>query len=954
MKSSLNKRSTFGRRLLLGTSIFALVGSLGAFAASCGSVLPDITPGYCGNRVIEPLQGEDCDDELTGKCGAPGSYAPCRYICDEPSDCDPGYGCGLDGICRQSGGLSEFPFSIGATGARQLLSGDFDGDGRDEIVTADGNVATVHFLTTEGFIASSQSFPYTGVTPAIGDVNGDGYSDLALALDHTMSVWLGQEDRTLIPQSLPLMYSNRGTQRIVPLGTYTGDGYVLALTEGVGVGPASFIQFMPDGSYARKPITGIPLPGANLKGAIATRGIVDGLQPCALIAGEIEALLESQVAMVKRCKGTDAFTTLWNISLKPGAKPWAGVYLHDTDNDGIEELIYGVSTNNGAVKELLVDKFDGMGMPVKMPDPFLQHDPGNCMPDGILASEPLAVADLNGDGQVDFVDSRGLLLSNNKLNPKPYKRICHAYKSFDPMSPQKIDISWTSAVVGNFNGDKWPDVLAARKNLNIIDLWTWKPEGLTTIPISVPAPVQDLVAGDLDGDTITDVAFRIVPPVGDSLGPTPIFAIFGNPSALPSAPQPVGVIRGVKQLLMGRLQGENQIEESDVFDDLLVLADEWDKPGADPTGESPLTLIRGSSTRSLGAPLILQSKTRPPVPPGMDMPKPEYVPITGMVISDFGLPVNYTDPLELDPSTIVVAAERQLWTAGFRPDGSSYQITSDNGAGNGELLLVPVDAVRLPFPEEIGESIDEKTLIPVETTQMAVFADSDEGPGIWFIEQIGTDMFMGSPEDATSFVDHIPQLPRATKPDVPYVFADLDANGRRDVVLVAEQQLEDLSYESTIVVYWNGDEKLESRAFSLFDQTPLLFDPPFVQLADGGAGSGGMGMGGMGDDPIGMLDAKRILDIAAINYDNDKYLELAILTRGGIYIADLSVTEIKSTTNSPETKFERTLDLIPDNPIARVQGGDALLTIDANSDGIDDLVVGDPGKLLLFFGAERQ
>lgn len=936
MKSFSNKNLSFRRRLLWGTGFLSLVGSLAVMAASCGT-LPDITDGQCGNYVVEPKSGEACDEEVTGKCGSPISYAPCQFICNDEISCAPGYGCGLDGVCRRSGGLSESPISIGAIGAQQLLRGDFDGDGRYEIVAANGNVATVHFLTTEGFVSASRSFPYTSGTPVIGDLDGDGLDDMVLSLESAVAIWLGQEDRTLIPQTHPIMYAKKSTQRLIPLGTYLGNEFILALTDVMGPDAASFIQFSADGGHKLTPVMNNGLKVGKIHGTVATKAIKNGQgKECGLTVVEFEGVI-GRVTAGQRCEGDSFIDPVWEITLDAGNKPWAGVYLRDIDNDGADELLYGVDT--GFYQTLLVDELDANGKPALAPVPYLNHEPGNCMNSPAqLASVPLAIADLNGDGHVDFVDSRGVLLSNSVASAKPYQRFCHSYAFVDPMAPMQIQESWTSAVVGDINGDGIADLIAARKNENRLDWWTWKPDGLATVTISVAAPMQDLVAGDLDGDTITDVAFRIVPPPGDTLAPTSIYAMFGNSLALPSVPQSVGAIRGVKQLVISRFQGQNQLGDSDLYDDLLILADEWAEPGQPATGEAPLTLIQGNPARTLVAPLLLQENTRQDLdlgPGGSTSPDRE---ISGMVISDFGLPFEYNDPLGLTPSNIVIASGKKIWTAGFNRDGSSVIAKDNLELGNLAILMAPVD------------DLDTSTTTPylVQTTKMALFEGSMEGPGLRFMDQIGTNQFTDPTN--TEFLDPKVRLPSAALPKAPNVFADLDADGKRDLVMIGEAPMMGSENPQSISIYWAGSAKAQSVPFDLKEQTVFYFEPTAGGFGpDGGMGGAG-GMGGM----AGMMGVSPIQDIAALNYDDDVFLELAILTREGIYIAKLDpfVTTDKAT--GSQVVSQRMLQFLNGGaPIARALGGEALVTIDANSDGIDDLVLGEPGKLLLFFGAER-
>ena len=90
---------------------------LGLIAVVLGGCeqLPAIqADGRCGNRILEPNQGEDCDNgDSSGLpdgtlCGLPGTVSACRFVCQPAEmpgqppvvECPTGYACGNDTICR--------------------------------------------------------------------------------------------------------------------------------------------------------------------------------------------------------------------------------------------------------------------------------------------------------------------------------------------------------------------------------------------------------------------------------------------------------------------------------------------------------------------------------------------------------------------------------------------------------------------------------------------------------------------------------------------------------------------------------------------------------------------------------------------------------------------------------------------------------------------------------------
>src|SRR5689334_15139509 len=89
-------------------ALAALAGLVVA-AAACANLEP-MAHDVCGNAVIERDAGEDCDThvfEAGVRCAEAGEAHACRYVCGAESVCPTGWGCGNDGVCRESTGRFE-------------------------------------------------------------------------------------------------------------------------------------------------------------------------------------------------------------------------------------------------------------------------------------------------------------------------------------------------------------------------------------------------------------------------------------------------------------------------------------------------------------------------------------------------------------------------------------------------------------------------------------------------------------------------------------------------------------------------------------------------------------------------------------------------------------------------------------------------------------------------------
>jgi hypothetical protein len=924
-------RLSLRRRVLFGTTLLALGGFLATGVASCVT-LPDIDPSKCGNSVLEPENGEACDVD-SALCGSPSSIGACRFLCDYQDDagiqCPTGFGCGLDGICRKSNGLTDSPISIGGGGIQKLMSGDFDGDGRLDVVAVGFSTADVHFLTTEGNIERTVTLPNDMGLPGVGDVNGDLLSDIVLSFDRSVGVLLGQEDRSFAPQSYTAMFVAPKTKKLVPLGAYSTDAVILAFGDVGGDTSVEFIKLNAEGGHERKPATMMPVSG-TLVGEVATKGATISNIACGITAFEVgsKGVFPARLVVGSRC-GTDDVVP--NVTPLPGVEPWGGAYFAKKDNDNVAYLFFGVTNGNPSLKVIKTDMAGVAGAP----ENFLDYEAGNCIESiPSLASEPLAVGDLNGDSYPDFVDSRGILLYNpNKA--KQFTRICHSYSFTDPMDLEKTSVSWTHAVIGDFNGDGLDDVLGSRVGEGVLDLWTWQSGGFNTIPISVGDRVDELVTGDFDGDTIADAAFRFAAPpdmgmgMGGKTPPTPLFAMFGNPLSLPSPPQSLGFLDGMKHIAAGRIKGISSAGQPDILSDLVVLSE-----GNETNQTMPLTLFQGNITRNLAAPLSLQRDSTTLEVKSTDT-------VFGVFISKFGVPacdrfnssamMTMTDTPPEPSSIVALGSSGSIWLAGCKADGSSLPAQEKLKLGNGSFLFAPVDralnndalAVFMsnpPFDDGMGMGMDRLL-------------------GLGTIEYQGGTEFSDLPKQLSGISSDI-RLPKAeilkaeTLLNVPFAFADLDNNGLRDVILTGKT-----GTQRKIFIFWNGDANDLSGNITANSTTMTEYKfNPNVQPSR--------------SDSKSRADESDIMDVVGINFDDDQLGELAILTQEHVYIAKPSrveLTEVQTEGSAPLT-----LPLLFGNQaFADIRGGKALLSIDANSDGIDDLIVADSGKLLLYIGTER-
>jgi hypothetical protein len=133
--------------------------------------------------------------------------------------------------------------------------GDFNGDGKLDLVTANSLDYTVSVLLGNGggTFGSSVSYP-VGIEPqsvAIGDFNGDGKPDIVAANigSNTVSVLLGNGDGTFGPKT---DYPVGMELASVAVGDFTGDGKVDLVTANATDNTVSVLPGNGDGTFAPK------------------------------------------------------------------------------------------------------------------------------------------------------------------------------------------------------------------------------------------------------------------------------------------------------------------------------------------------------------------------------------------------------------------------------------------------------------------------------------------------------------------------------------------------------------------------------------------------------------------------------------------------------------------------------------------------------------------------------
>ena len=298
---------------------------------------------------------------------------------------------------NSSGGFSVAPgspFSVG-TNPTSVAVGDFNGDGIQDLAIANGGGGDVTILLgngSGGFSAASGSPFAVGAVPisvAVGDFNGDGIEDLATAnySSHNVTVLLGNgaggfSAATGSPFAV-------GTNPYsVAVGDFNGDGFADLATANFGSSDATVL--LGNGSGGFSAATGSPFAAGTEPFSVAMGDFNgDGVSDLVIAGGDtVTVLLGNRSGIFSAAPGSPFAVAPIPIFVSVG----------DFNGDGIPDLAITSFTSS----DVTVFLGNGSG--------GFSAAPGGPFYLG-MGSGSVAVGDFNGDGRTDLVSANNT--SNN-------------------------------------------------------------------------------------------------------------------------------------------------------------------------------------------------------------------------------------------------------------------------------------------------------------------------------------------------------------------------------------------------------------------------------------------------------------------------------------------------------------------------------------------------------------
>ena len=280
---------------------------------------------------------------------------------------------------------SPVTYDAGPAGVHSVAVGDVNGDGKPDLAVANiSGVVGVLLGNGDGTFQAPVTYSSGGSATrsvAIGDLNGDGHPDLVVANngEGTVGVLLGNGDGTFRPAVIYASGASNDARSVV-IGDLNGDHLTDLVVANDSSNTVGVLLGNGDGTF--QPVATYDSGGARPY-AVAVADVNGDGVPDVVVANETAPAYGGIGVLLGRGDGTLEAAKTYSIDGYPDS-----VAIGDVNGDGYPDVILALAQNDVGV---MVGKGDGT---------FPWHsyyNPGGGTPSSV------AIADLNGDGHPDVV-----------------------------------------------------------------------------------------------------------------------------------------------------------------------------------------------------------------------------------------------------------------------------------------------------------------------------------------------------------------------------------------------------------------------------------------------------------------------------------------------------------------------------------------------------------------------